>query len=92
MAKLAAAIGHQLRLEPRRTDFIAVCSCGYVSAKRRNVAIALEAAEHHQEVVFKAFLASGKPLPIEKLKAIGEALDDTPAAATERERRPAVVA
>lgn len=88
VAKLAFVIGHQLRLEPRRTDYIAKCSCGYVSAKRRNVKIALEAAEHHQEVVVKAFIATGKPWPIEKLKQ----LNATPQGEQNFETRASVVA
>ena len=88
VAKLAFLIDHQLRIEPRRSsDYVAVCTCGYASVKRRNVAIALEAAQHHQEVVVRQFIATGKPWPTEKLRRA-----DTPPAEQEFESRLSVVA
>lgn len=82
VAKIAHYLGHSLTIEPRRRHtYAARCSCGYVSAKRQTQRLAIEAAIHHQEVVIRAHMASGKSLII-----------DTPDEETVFETRPSVVA
>jgi len=64
VAYLSSLIGHKLAVRPRRADFVAVCSCGYTSAKRRTAKLAVGAAVHHQDVVTTAWQSSGKPWPV----------------------------
>jgi len=66
VAFLASLIGHKLTVSPRRAAFAVTCTCGYASAKRRTLPLALEAAIHHQEVVIREYRASGRPWPADK--------------------------
>lgn len=64
IASIAARLGHRdLAVVPRGASWVATCSCGYVSVRRRTDVIAAGAAAHHLQVVTRAFLASGKTLP-----------------------------
>lgn len=84
VAYLALTLGHALVVQPRRGSFVAVCSCGYSSTKRRTVRLAIEAAIHHQEVMIRAFMATGRPWPLPKA--------DTPPEEDVFENRSSVVA
>jgi hypothetical protein len=63
VARIAANLGHQdLEVRPRGRDFIAVCSCGYVSAKRRTPALAAQAAARHMQLIVTKWQAAGSPM------------------------------
>lgn len=78
---IAQRLGHaDLIVRPSPRGFRAFCSCGYASTTRRTVAHAADAAAHHLELLARAWIASGAPLPI----------DDTPSEETFESRTSSV--
>lgn len=63
VASIAALLGHQLRVEPRRAVYVAKCTCGYSTTRRRTVADAVESAQVHQVRIVQQFRSSGRKLP-----------------------------
>jgi hypothetical protein len=63
IAHIASNLGHaNLEVVPmgRGTWWMATCSCGYHSTRRRTQALAADAAAHHVTTIARAFLASGR--------------------------------
>lgn len=63
---IAEALGHAgflLHKNARGDRFYVTCGCGYRSATRVNVAMAIEAGQHHLRKVVREFKATGAPLP-----------------------------
>lgn len=63
MAIVAAHFGHRdLAAVPTGTGFVATCSCGYRSTRRRTPALAADAAAHHVRKVVRAAQNAGVSL------------------------------
>lgn len=63
---IAEALGHtgfMLHKNARGDRFYISCSCGYRSATRTNVALAIEAGQHHLKKAVREFKATGGSIP-----------------------------
>lgn len=66
---LLKLLGHYNAAAVRKTEgkqagrFYVVCECGYQSATRTSLRLAVEAIEHHRRLALRAAKASGVSLP-----------------------------